>query len=80
MFEGISARTAALFGVLAGMALSVAIGLRPNMQLDMKVNFQPPQPDQESIDSANKLEVSPVLTPLENQPPTPENCPACGMG
>jgi hypothetical protein len=81
MFENISARTAALFGIVAGMALSATTGLRPHMPFEMKVHFQPHQQNNESIDPANKLDSSPVIAPLENQPSSArETCPACGMG
>ncbi len=85
MFKNISARTAALLGVVAGMALSATAGLRPHLPLEMMVHFQPPQQNNESIDPVNnptnKLDSSPVIDPLENQPSSERaTCPACGMG
>jgi hypothetical protein len=78
MFEGISAKTAALFGVCAGMALSIAAGFRPGVQFDMKVNFLPSQNKDESVEPAN---IQQVPSQFENQQsPGKEPCPACGMG
>ncbi len=80
MFEGISAKTAALFGLMAGMAIATAAGFRPNMQFDMKVNFQPTPSNNEAIGSASS-DTEPVLNQLEDrQLPAQEPCTACGMG
>ncbi len=78
MFEGMSAKTAALFGVIAGMALSIATGLRPNVQFDMKFNFQPNQHQDESVDPVS-LNPDPAQSESQ-QSPGKEPCPACGMG
>jgi hypothetical protein len=78
MFEGISAKTAALFGLMAGMAIATATGFRPNLQFDMKVNFQPS--NNEAIGSASS-DTDLVPKQLEDQQlPAQEPCPACGMG
>ncbi len=80
MFEGISAKTATLFGLMAGMAIATAAGFRPNMQFDMKVNFQPSQSNNEAIGSTSSdTDLSP--NQLESQQlPAHEPCTACGMG
>lgn len=80
MFEGISAKTATLFGLMVGMAIATAAGFRPNVQFDMKVNFQPGQNTNEAIEPTT-LEIETVPNQLENQPlPAQEPCAACGMG
>ena len=78
MFEGISAKTATLFGLMAGMAIATAAGFKPNMQFDMKVNFQPSQSNNGSIEPAS-LDTDSVKQ-LENQQLPAEPCTACGMG
>jgi hypothetical protein len=77
MFEGISAKTAALFGVAAGMALSIATGFKPNVQFDMKVNFQP-QPQKDEAIKVIDIEQAPALE--NQQSPEPFSCEACGKG
>lgn len=80
MFKGMSAKTAALFGIIAGMALSIVTGLRPNVQFDMKFNFQPNQHKDESVDPV-RLNTDQVPTQSESQQSLgKEPCPACGMG
>jgi hypothetical protein len=76
MFQGISAKTASLFGLMAGMAIATAAGFKPNMPFDMKVNFQPSQNTNEAIGSTNS-DTDPAPNQLENRQ---EPCTACGMG
>jgi hypothetical protein len=78
MLEGISAKTAALFGVVVGLALSATAGFRPNVQFDMKVNFQPPQNKDESVEP---ISIEQVPLPFEHQPSSGyDHCEACGKG
>jgi hypothetical protein len=91
MFERMSAKTAALLGLVAGVALSATAGDKPLVQFDLKVNFPNSGENSRSSElgeSDQQFSVSPETTAPMTIPHTyngttqykKDPCPACGMG
>jgi hypothetical protein len=91
MFERMSAKTAALLGLVAGVALSTTAGDKPLVQFDLKVNFPNSGESSQSSEfgeTDRQFSVSPETTAPMTIPYTSSGttqykkdpCPACGMG